>query len=404
MNETVKTNVNYLKYSRNHSKGKRKGGKFSSNPSQDASVQGTAPSKGPKTFKSICYCCPKGKHSTGQKCPALEAICRKCKKKGHYATICQCSKSSKCAANLLENSTDPTDGKFIAFYKENGTLLYMAETHMLLTVINKSFPSREDFPMEFPIGLNYSHLNGKVLLEADTGADMKTLNEATFKELFPRFPIHKLCPNDIEFANYGNSYVNILGSIQLFIKWQGKVYKKTFHVTDANGSPNLLSRKSCFMMEILKPCFHISSKKISPSLSNSIQSDTDGKKEATLPSLMPESVTVKPLTKEQVLKTYKDVFEGIGTFPRPPYKFKLKPNAVPAQHSPWKVPIHLKEAFHKEVYDLVDQGILEPVEHSYVIVEKEASINSSNSYLPNHKITKKLSICLDPHDLNEVLE
>ena len=142
--------------------------------------------------------------------------------------------------------------------------------------------------MEFPIGLNYSNLDGKVLLKADTGADMNTLNEATFKELFLRFPIDKLCPNDIELANYGNSGVNILGSIPLFVKWHGKVYKQTFHVTDANSSPNLRSRKPCFMMEILKPCFHLSSKKTSPSSSNSIQSGTDGKKEATLPSFKPE--------------------------------------------------------------------------------------------------------------------
>ena len=95
------------------------------------------------------------------------------------------------------------------------------------------------------------------------------------------------------------------------------------------------------MMEILKPCFHLSSKKTSPSLSSSIQSATDGKKEAKLPSVKPENVMVKPLTKEQVLEICKDVFEGIGSFPRPPYKFKLKPNAVP--HSPQKVPIHLQE-------------------------------------------------------------
>ena len=152
MNETVKTNVNYLKYDKNNGKGKRKGRKFSSNPSQGASNQGIVPSKGPETSKSICYHYRKGKHSPGQKCPALEAICRKCKKKGHYATICQSSKSSIYGANLLENSTDPADEKSIAFYEENGTPVYMAERHMLLTGVSKSFPSREDLLMEFPIG------------------------------------------------------------------------------------------------------------------------------------------------------------------------------------------------------------------------------------------------------------
>ena len=199
----------------------------------------------------------------------------------------------------------------------------MAETHMLLTVINKSIPSKENLLKEFPIRLNYSNFNGKVLLKADTGAGVNNLNKTTFKELFLRFPINMLCPNDIELTNYRNSGVNILGNVPLFIKWHGEVNKQTSHVTDANSSPNLLSRKSCFMMEILKPCFHLSSKKTSSSLSNYIQSATDEKKEARLPSIKPESVTMKLLTKEQVLETYKDVFGGIGTFPKPPYKFKL---------------------------------------------------------------------------------
>ena len=76
MNEAVKANVNYLKYDGNHGKGKRKGRKFSSNLSEGASNQGTVPSKGLETSKSICYQCGKGKHSPGQNCPALEAIWR----------------------------------------------------------------------------------------------------------------------------------------------------------------------------------------------------------------------------------------------------------------------------------------------------------------------------------------
>ena len=39
-----------------------------------------------------------------------------------------------------------------------------------------------------------------------------------------------------------------------------------------------------------------------------------------------------------------------------------------------------------------------------LIIEKETSTNSSNSHLPNHMITKKLRIYLDPCELNEALE
>ena len=130
----------------------------------------------------------------------------------------------------------------------------------------------------------------------------------------------------------------------------------------------------------------------------------------TAKSIPIDSVCEKPLTKESILETYSDLFTGIGTFPTAPYKFTLKPNAKPARHAPRKVPIHLKEAFREEIDNLVELGILEPVNqptdwvNSYVIVEKETSIDSSNSHSPNHTIKKKLRICLDPRDLNEALE
>ena len=56
-----------------------------------------------------------------------------------------------------------------------------------------------------------------------------------------------------------------------------------------------------------------------------------------------------PLTKQDILDVYSDVFTRIGKFPGMPYKFQLKENAKPARHAPRKVPIHLQDAFHKSV-------------------------------------------------------
>ena len=55
-------------------------------------------------------------------------------------------------------------------------------------------------------------------------------------------------------------------------------------------------------------------------------------------------------------------------------------------------------------------GILEPGKevtewvNSFVIMEKKVPIDSSNSHLPGHSVSKKLQICFDPRDLNEALE
>ena len=88
------------------------------------------------------------------------------------------------------------------------------------------------------------------------------------------------------------------------------------------------------------------------------------------------SIVDLPLTQEKVESTYADIFQGLGKFPGDPYKLRLKPDAVPAKHRPRKVPVHLLEAFHEEVEQLVKIDVLVPVTeptewvNSFVVVEK----------------------------------
>ena len=121
-----------------------------------------------------------------------------------------------------------------------------------------------------------------------------------------------------------------------------------------------------------------------------------------------------PLTKQDILDAYSDVFAGIGKFPGMPYKFQLKENAKPMRHAPRKVPIHLQDTFHSEIRNLEKLGILEETKdvtewvNSFVIVEKKTPLDSSKSPTisssQGHSKDRKLRICLDPRDLNEALE
>ena len=101
-------------------------------------------------------------------------------------------------------------------------------------------------------------------------------------------------------------------------------------------------------------------------------------------------------------------YHRIGCFPGELYKFDLKPEHRPARHTPREV--HLDEAFKKEINSLMKLGILKPVTeytgwvNSYVIMEKAVQMDTSNSHAPNLSTKRKLRICLDPRDLNEVLE
>ena len=97
---------------------------------------------------------------------------------------------------------------------------------------------------------------------------------------------------------------------------------------------------------------------------------------------------------------------SVNRLPLELYRFHLKPDHKPTRYAPRKVPIHLEDAFKEEIKSLVELGILEEVkEHtdwvnSYVMVEKD----SGNQHSLNHTVKRKLRICLDPRDLNEVLE
>ena len=73
---------------------------------------------------------------------------------------------------------------------------------------------------------------------------------------------------------------------------------------------------------------------------------------STQQSLYKEQLQGIPLKKQDILRVYSDLFTRIGKFPGPPYKFQLKPNAKLARHAPRCVPIHLQEAFHKEIRNL----------------------------------------------------
>ena len=269
-----------------------------------------------------------------------------------------------------------------------------------------------------------------ILLKADTGADVNLMNRKTFDQLFGEAKgVLQLTP--IRMENYGNTAVKVLGMFHAFLRWKYKVYKQLFYVTDCDRSPNLLSRDACYTLGVLKPCYTVenSTNSTDSTVSSMKHSHASNKGDVVAKSFLHQemngseeklsnksnkcSILEKqlqgdPLTKQDILDIYSDVFTRIRKFPGMPYKFQLKPNAKPTRHAPRKVPIHLQDAFHKEIRNLEQLGILEETKdvtewvNSFVIMEKKIPTNSNSSQ--GHSMNKKLRICLDPRDLNEALE
>ena len=84
------SNISYLKYGNN---------KKNPKPKPKAGGTGTVPQA------SKCFRCGKGAHQKGQKCPAIDATCRHCGKKGHYEVICMSKQKGGNSGNYGKSST-----------------------------------------------------------------------------------------------------------------------------------------------------------------------------------------------------------------------------------------------------------------------------------------------------------
>ena len=102
-----------------------------------------------------------------------------------------------------------------------------------------------------------------------------------------------------------------------------------------------------------------------------------------------------PITKEYILKEYHDIFKGVGTLPGSPYHIRLKEWYRPVQQPPRSVPVAMQTAYKAELDRLTKEGIITEVkEHTEWI----------NLIVPVMKPNGSLRLCLDPKDLNKVIE
>ena len=391
-------------------------------------------------------------------CKAKNATCRACNKVGHYQKCCKKSgnfpKKGHKKTHVLEETSTSTQ-----FFNEAGEGLTLAQMNMLSSKINPT----QALVIEFGCGMKADSIDRKLPLKLDTRSDVNAISRKTFQKLFPDA---KLTPSSNVLQNFDSSCITPMGTFTTFLRWKGSVYRCKFEVMNSDTTPNVLSRQTIFVMQILKACFNLNKKDTSmdtrnnspaqentPSVQRSIlkrkkpvtfmqkstsvdtsiskadkrlQSSQVKPKASANPesvskckisspapgknSIDPETVKDVPLTESMVKDVYADIFQGLGKFPGEPYKFRLKPDAIPAKHKPRTVPLSRQAALHAEVQNLIDQDVLEPsTEHtewvnSFVIVEKKVIMDTSNSHSPNHSQSKKIRLCLDPRDLNEALE
>ena len=290
------------------------------------------------------------------------------------------------------------------FFDEKGVLKeYKPKSMYVLSGTSDDKP----IMIEFGCGLTPLSFDRKLILQADTGADMNAINKKTFIELFPDVELEE---STQILQNFDKRLIKLIGSFRCFLRWKGHKYRPKFEVMGIE-TPNLLSRETTFLMGILKKCLSVEKTQNVPNdqislfsghsvppteadpltstkgvFSHSVTS-TEGVFGHSVPPTEADPLTSTeersqmncastpdtadpsdsssvrvvgsdnhslsiadlPLTQDKVESTYADVFQGLGKFPGDPYKLRLKPDAVPAKHRPRRVPVHLQDAFHEEV-------------------------------------------------------
>ena len=175
---------------------------------------------------------------------------------------------------------------------------------------------------------------------------------------------------------YTNNRIQKHGSTLVYMKDPGKhTQKLIFNVTNQGGSV-LLCCEDVLSLELITP-------------KDGLDEMED---EATLVSSTVEinqttSVLTKQLvtSKDDIIKYFPEILEGLGKFPSEPYHINMDPNVSPKCLPARPVPVHQQPAFKQQLDDMIQAGVIVPVTeatpwiNSYVIIESEGK-KASKSY------------------------
>ena len=203
----------------------------------------------------------------------------------------------------------------------------------------------------------------------DTCADVNLMPVAVYQLMFKDPSLKKLTPSTLEIETYTNDVVKIIGLCQFYLVHpeNKKLIQVIFFMAKENGSV-LLSCRTTMALGLIKPCAQLdylpprasllTSTCDHPNTTKPQKPNIHHTKEKQIMRTLPHNVDARSpqtnmipednrviTTKEQILKRFPDVFEGIGKFPGKPYEIQLDPKVPPKQTPCRPIPIHLKDAF-----------------------------------------------------------
>ena len=300
---------------------------------------------------SSCMWCGQAPHSTRRDCPAANATCHGCGKRGHWQKVCR-SYSTTSVKAVSESPPDQTPNSQSEYVITHEVLHVQSApkgifVDLALSATSSSPPSK---PLRFQV---------------DSGCSCNTIHVSDLNKL----PPVKIGPSTVRLLDYSKSVIPTQGQTTLYCHRRGRSYEIVAQVITADRyfAP-LLGLPDSTRMGVLN--FDVDS--------------VHQLQQAQLPPL-------GKLTFDSIKLCYPHLFEGLGELGEP-YSFTLDPEIKPIQAPPHryaapKLPI-IKEALDK----LIDAGQLIKVNDptpwiSNMVVRERAATPTKPA---------KARICLDP--------
>lgn len=291
---------------------------------------------GDQKKKKDCKHCGWRNHAS-ESCRYKTAKCNKCLSIGHLANVCKSNNKSK-EVNFIEPNKDSSQNfsKSNFFSKANEIDYSQYETEGQFGVYmmedeNEEANGSTDMyhgsrVYVLPVGIDGVELS----VACDTGAPLSLMSIGMFDKLYNRSQL-KHCK--LKFTNYSGNRIPIVGEFFANVTYRGQTKKISFVVTDTR-SPPLLSRNF-----LRKFNFEL------------VQSDTNV-----------NTVESKNETIEQIKTEFKEVFDGkLGAYKLSKINLPIDKNAKPVFCKPRTVPFAWKTKIEKQLNDLVENGVLVPV-------------------------------------------
>ena len=324
-----------------------------------------------------CQGCGEYKHRSAKGCPAQDAICYNCGKKGHWAKACRQRKKSDNHGRWNQGGHNKAhkSASVSEVHEEPEEMVY----HAIRIHVDELACEGSAYAT---VNIDLPHKQGKhaLRLKIDTGAEGNILPVRTFRRIFPEcldakgYPVPSSVtkkPN-VSLSAYNGTPIMQHGYLTLQCRYKSESWTPLgFYIAESDG-PAILGLEGCKQLNVVH--LNCDEMEIKPS-------------QAHRPSPRVSSI-------DDLKKSFPSNFDTLGNFAGE-YHLHVDPQVPPVVHPARRFPIQRMDAIKEELSKMVEMGVitreLEPTEwvSSLTFTEKQDG---------------SLRVCLDPKDLNKALK